>query len=158
MVRIRVIVVGKLREQFFRAAAAEYIKRLGSYARAELLEIRSEPDGTSAADVQTAVAREGERILQAIGPDEYVVALAVKGEQASSEELAAWLKGLMLAGTSSIAFVIGGSNGLSPEVYSRAQKRISFGPMTLPHQMVPQIILEQVYRAFKINAGEPYHK
>lgn len=160
MLRIRILLAGKVRERYLQSGIAEYLKRLGPYARVELVQLPDEPvpERASAADLARARKREGERLLKALGPAEYLVALDLRGEQLTSEGLSEWLAQRALRGDSSLAFAIGGSTGLAPEVLRRAQFRLSLGAMTFPHQMVPLLLLEQLYRGFKIAAGEPYHK
>jgi 23S rRNA (pseudouridine1915-N3)-methyltransferase len=158
--QLQIIAVGKLKEKYWNDAIAEYSKRLGPYARLEIRELPDEktPDSMSPAEEEQVKAREGERILAALKPDAHVVALAIDGETWTSEQLAAQLERQAVYGGGSIAFIIGGSLGLSPAVLSRADKRLSFGRMTYPHQLMRVLLLEQIYRAFKINRGEPYHK
>jgi 23S rRNA (pseudouridine1915-N3)-methyltransferase len=158
--QIQVVCVGKLKEKYWTDGIAEYSKRLGPYARLDIRELPDEktPDSMSPAEEEQVKAREGERILAALKPDAHVVALAIDGETWSSEQLAAHLERQAVYGGGSIAFVIGGSLGLAPAVLARADKRLSFGRMTYPHQLMRVILLEQIYRAFKINRGEPYHK
>ncbi|KIL36324.1 50S rRNA methyltransferase [Cohnella kolymensis] len=158
--QIQIIAVGKLKEKYWNDAIAEYSKRLGPYARLDIRELPDEktPDSMSPAEEEQVKAREGERILAALKPDAHVVALAIDGETWTSEQLAAHLDRQAVYGGGSIAFIIGGSLGLSPAVLSRADKRLSFGRMTYPHQLMRVLLLEQIYRAFKINRGEPYHK
>lgn len=138
----------------------EYLKRLSPFARVELVSVADEPtpDGASTAQEEQIKGREGERILKLLDPGQVVVVLEIQGQVWSSEELAAFVSERGVRGESSLAFVIGGSLGLASEVLQRANYRLSLGRMTLPHQMVPMILLEQIYRAFKINRGEPYHK
>lgn len=156
--RLKVVLVGKVREKYLRAGIDEYLKRLAPYAKVELLELADEPvpEKASAAEEEQARAREGARILKAV--DGYVVALDLRGEQLSSEELAGFLQERALRGQSTVSFVIGGSTGLAPAVLQQASSRLSLGRMTFLHQMVPLLLLEQVYRAFKITHAEPYHK
>lgn len=158
--QIQVVAVGKLKEKFWLDAITEYSKRLGSYARLDIRELPDEktPDSMSPAEEEQVKAREGERILAALKADAHVVALAIDGEAWTSEQLAAQLERQAVYGGGSVAFVIGGSLGLSPAVLARADKRLSFGRMTYPHQLMRVLLLEQIYRAFKINRGEPYHK
>ncbi|WP_123042588.1 23S rRNA (pseudouridine(1915)-N(3))-methyltransferase RlmH [Cohnella candidum] len=158
--QIQVVCVGKLKEKYWTDGIAEYAKRLGPYARLDIRELPDEktPDSMSPAEEEMVRTREGERILAALKPDAHVIALAIDGETWSSEQLAAHLEKQAVYGGGSVAFVIGGSLGLSPAVLSRADKRLSFGRMTYPHQLMRVILLEQIYRAFKINRGEPYHK
>lgn len=139
---------------------AEYAKRLGPYMKFEVLEVPDEkaPENMSEAEVRQVKEREGERLLALIKGEAHVIALAIDGKLWSSEELAADLDKLATYGTSHVVFVIGGSNGLSDAVQRRAQQKLSFGRMTLPHQLMRLVLVEQIYRAVKINRGEPYHK
>jgi 23S rRNA (pseudouridine1915-N3)-methyltransferase len=152
--------VGKIKEKYLTAGMQEYLKRLTPYARVELISVADEPipDGASPAQEEQVKAREGERILQQLDGGQYVVALDGRGQPLSSEELAAFLAERALRGQSNLAFVIGGSLGLSTAVLQRADYQLSLGRLTFLHQMVPLILLEQIYRGFKINRGEPYHK
>lgn len=158
--QIQVVCVGKLKEKYWSDGVAEYAKRLGAYARLDIRELPDEkaPDSMSPAEEEQVRVREGERILAALKPDAHVVALAIDGESWSSEQLAAHLERQAVYGGGSVSFVIGGSLGLSPAVLARADKKLSFGRMTYPHQLMRVLLLEQVYRAFKINRGEPYHR
>lgn len=153
--RITLIAVGRLKERHFRDAAEEYLKRLTPYASVDIVEI---PDRDVTRDEARALAEEGTAILKAIPESAYVVVLEVGGRQYTSEEFSAWLGEGMLQGRSHITFVIGGAAGLAPEVLFRADGRISLGPMTLPHQLARVVLLEQVYRAFRIMRNEPYHR
>ncbi|RXZ83830.1 23S rRNA (pseudouridine(1915)-N(3))-methyltransferase RlmH [Paenibacillaceae bacterium] len=157
---IQIAAVGKLKEKYWVQGIAEYAKRLGPYIKLTLTEVNDEkaPESMSAAEEAQVRDREGERLLAQIKPDAHVIALAVDGELWSSEELAAQLDKLATYGSSHVVFVIGGSNGLSPAVLRRAAQKLSFGRMTLPHQLMRLVLVEQVYRAVKINRGEPYHK
>lgn len=158
--QVQLVCVGKLKEKYWVGAIEEYSKRLSGYARLDIRELADEktPDSMSAAEEEQVKAREGERILAALKADALVVALAIEGESWTSEQLAAVMDKQAVYGGGAIAFVIGGSLGLSSAVLSRADKKLSFGRMTFPHQLMRVILLEQVYRAFKINRGEPYHK
>jgi 23S rRNA (pseudouridine1915-N3)-methyltransferase len=158
--RIRIILVGKVKEKYLLAGMDEYLKRLGPYTKVDVIYLADEPtpDGASPAQELQVKAKEGERILAQIDPGQYVVALDLRGETLSSEELAAFLAERALRGQPNLAFVIGGSLGLAPQVLKRADYKLSLGRMTFVHQMVPLLILEQIYRGFKINRGEPYHK
>ena len=153
--RIAVVAVGKLKEPFWRAAADEYLKRLGAYATVRVVEVA---DRDSGADERRALAEEGADVLRALPEGAHVIALDLGGKQLSSEGFSARLDALGVSGRSSVAFVIGGSVGLAPEVLSRADERLSLGPMTLPHNLARVVLLEQIYRAFRISRGEPYHK
>ncbi len=160
MLRITVVCVGKLKEKYFADAVVEYGKRLSRYCRLEIKEAADEktPDGASAAEEEQIKSREGGRILKNIRDDDYVIALAIEGKQLSSPELADKLVRLANAGQSQLVFVIGGSLGLSDEVLARADLRLSFSRLTFPHQLMRVVLLEQIYRSFRINQGEPYHK
>ena len=158
--KITLITVGKIKEKFYRDAIAEYSKRLSRYCSLEILELPDEktPDGASEALETQIKEKEGQRILQSIKEDAYVIALVIQGKQRSSEQLAAHLEQLTVQGKSHICFVIGGSLGLSQTVWKRADEHLSFSPMTFPHQLMWVVLLEQIYRCFRIIKGEPYHK
>ena len=158
--QVRIIAVGKIKERFLTEGIAEYEKRLTPYLKLAIVEIADEKRGVhaSAGQEQLTKDREGDRILAAIPEGAYVVVLDVRGKEMSSEALAARLHDWQLAGTNSIAVIIGGDLGLSESVLARADLRLSISPMTFTHQMVRMIILEQIYRACRINSGEPYHK
>lgn len=157
---IQIAAVGKLKEKYLVQGIAEYAKRLGPYVKLTLTEVPDEkaPETMSPAEEAQVREREGERLLAQLKPDANVVALAIGGELWSSEDLAGQLDKLATYGRSHVAFVIGGSTGLSPAVLQRAQQKLSFGRMTLPHQLMRLVLVEQIYRAVKINRGEPYHK
>ena len=157
---ISIITIGKLKEKYLKAGIDEYLKRLSSYAKIEVIEMSDEkaPEELSPAEMEQVKQKEGEKLLSKLSPDTYVIALAIDGKMKSSEELADSLDKLATYGKSKIAFVIGGSLGLSQEVLNRADEKLSFSKMTFPHQLMRLILLEQVYRAFRINRGEPYHK
>lgn len=158
--RLRLAAVGKVKEKYLRDAIAEYAKRLSSYCMLEIAELPDEKTPENAPESAENKIREieGKRLLAKIPPRSYVIALAIEGEMLSSEGLAEKLSELMLRGNSDITVVIGGSLGLSPELMRRADFRLSFSRMTFPHQLMRVIALEQLYRACKINAREPYHK
>lgn len=155
--KITVVAVGKLKERFWADACAEYAKRLSAYATVKMVEI-ADRDPAKSGGEEAGHALEGKGILAAIPERSHVVLLDIGGKERSSEEIASHLDDLMLRGESSITFVIGGSCGVSPEVRARADERLSFGRITLPHNLARVVLLEQVYRAFKIMRGEPYHK
>lgn len=159
MLNIKIICVGKLKEKYWQDACAEYLKRLGTYCNVNVIEVKEAklPAGASPADEKKVVEAEGNNILEKISKADYVIALDVKGKEISSEEMAGRLSDISFS-HSSIAYLIGGSLGLSDEVKKRADARLSFGRITLPHQLARVVALEQIYRAFKINAGETYHK
>ncbi len=158
--KITVLTVGKIKEKYFTAAIAEYSKRLSRYCKLEIIEVADEktPDKAPEAINLQIKEKEGERLLANIKDDAYVIALAIEGKELSSEQLAQKISQLALNGKSHLVFIIGGSLGLSEAVMKRADYKLSFSPMTFPHQLMRVILLEQVYRAFKINTGEPYHK
>lgn len=149
------ICVGRLKERHWREAAGEYLKRLGPYARVTVIEV---PDRDVSADEARALEAEAAGILKAIPESATLVALEIGGRARSSEELASWLEALGTAGRSHVAFVVGGAAGLHADVLARADERISLGPLTLPHQLARVVLLEQLYRAFRIIKGEPYHR
>ncbi len=157
---ISIITVGKIKERYLKDAIDEYSKRLKRYCKLEIIEVQDEktPDNASDKEELQIKAKEGEAILKHIKDNMYVIALAIEGKMVSSEELAGLIKDLGIKGDSNIAFIIGGSLGLSKEVLNRADYKLSFSKMTFPHQLMRVILLEQVYRGFRINYGEPYHK
>lgn len=157
--KITVIGVGKIKEKYFSAAIDEYSKRLSRFAQIEIIEINDEkiPENASAKEMEQIKQKEGKGILSKIKDGAYVVALCIEGKELSSEDLAQKMEAISMQ-SSHIVFVIGGSLGLSDEVKNTASLRLSFGKMTLPHQLMRVVLLEQVYRAFKINNNESYHK
>jgi 23S rRNA (pseudouridine1915-N3)-methyltransferase len=159
-VKITVICVGKVKEKFFRDAVSEYEKRMGRYCRLEILEVADEktPDGASALMEEQIKEKEARRILEKIREDAFVCTLEIKGKRFSSENFAKWMDGLTLNGTSHFIFIIGGSLGLHESVQKRSHMALSFSDMTFPHQLMRVILMEQIYRAFRIIHGEPYHK
>ena len=158
--KITVIAVGKIKEKYLRDAIAEYAKRLSKYCKLELLEVADEktPDAASPAVERSIRQKEGERILRYVREDAYVVTLEIGGQMLDSVEFSRKLERLGIQGKSHITFIIGGSIGLSPEVSSRADYALSFSKMTFPHQLMRVILLEQIYRGYRIMMGEPYHK
>ena len=158
--KITLIAVGKIKERYFEDAIREYSKRLSRYCRLEIIQVADEktPDGASEALEEQIKEKEGRRILDQIREGAYVIALAVEGKQLNSLELAARMERLAVEGKSQLVFLIGGSLGLSKEVMRRADFALSFSAMTFPHQLMRVILLEQIYRSFRIRAGEPYHK
>ena len=157
---ITIVCIGKLKEKYWTQAAAEYSKRLSGYCNLEIVELKEArlPDKAGAAEELAVKEAEGREILKRLKDNMYVITLEVKGNTLSSEKLADKIEKLGLSGHSNIAFVIGGSLGLSEEVSRRADFKLSFSEMTFPHQMMRIILLEQVYRSFKILRGETYHK
>lgn len=158
--KITLITVGKIKEKFYVDAIAEYSKRLSRYCKLEILQVADEktPDKASELQEQQIREKEGERILAQIRDGAYVIALAIQGEMLTSEQLAAKIDKLGIGGQSQIVWIIGGSLGLSDAVLARADYQLSFSRMTFPHQLMRVILLEQIYRSYRITAGEPYHK
>ncbi|MBM7716841.1 23S rRNA (pseudouridine(1915)-N(3))-methyltransferase RlmH [Siminovitchia sp. FSL H7-0308] len=157
---ITIISVGKLKEKYLKQGIDEYLKRLTAYAKLNIIELPDEkaPENLSPTQMEQIKKKEGDRILSKISPNAHVIALSIEGTMKSSEELAARFDYLATTGKSKIVFVIGGSLGLSAEVMKRADEALSFSKMTFPHQLMRLILVEQVYRAFRIIKGEPYHK
>ena len=158
--KITLITVGKIKEKYLKDAIAEYSKRLSRYCKLEIIEVADEktPDQASETVEENIRSKEGERILKHIRDDMYVITLEIGGKMLSSEELAQKIETLGIQGESSIAFVIGGSIGLGKEVLKRSDFALSFSKMTFPHQLMRVILLEQVYRSYRIINGAPYHK
>lgn len=158
--KITLVTVGKIKEKYFENAIAEYSKRLSRYCKLEIIQVADEktPDGASPALEDQIKEKEGERILSKIRPDAYVIALAIQGQMLDSEQLAGKLEKLGVSGVSQIVFVIGGSLGLSQAVLSRSDYQLSFSKMTFPHQLMRVVLLEQIYRSYRIISHEPYHK
>lgn len=157
---ITIITVGKLKEKYLKQGIDEYLKRLTAYAKVDIIELPDEkaPETLSDVEMLQIKDKEGERILSKINPDAHVIALAIEGKMKTSEELADTIDKLGTYGKSKITFIIGGSLGLSQEVMKRADEALSFSKMTFPHQLMRLILVEQIYRAFRIMRGEPYHK
>lgn len=157
---ITVLSVGRLKEKYLQEAQKEYLKRLSAYARVNAAEVSDEPvrEGISPGMEEIIKAREAERIERQLPPGGYIVALDREGVQMTSEELSEFISGLALSGKSSVTFIIGGTLGLSGKILQSANRRLSFSKMTFPHQLMRIILLEQLFRAFKIARGEPYHR
>ena len=158
--RISIVCVGKIKEKYLKLGIDEFSKRLSKYCKLDVIELDDEkaPENLSDKEMLMIKEKEGKKILSKIKDNSYVIALAIDGKNLSSEELAETIEKLGVRGTSHIVFVIGGSLGLSDEVLKRADYKLSFSKMTFPHQLMRLILLEQVYRAFRINNNEPYHK
>jgi 23S rRNA (pseudouridine1915-N3)-methyltransferase len=152
--------VGKLKEKYLSQGVEEYTKRLSRYCNLETIELTDEktPDNAGEALEDIIKKKEGERILKALKEDSYCIALAIDGSMLSSEDLASRIDLLGVSGTSHISFIIGGSLGLSDEVLKRADFKLSFSKMTFPHQLMRMILLEQIYRSYRIISNQPYHK
>ena len=157
---IKIIAVGKIKEDYYEKAAAEYLKRLSAYTKVNIIQVADEKCGEGISEKEALIVRrkEAERILKNIRESDYVITLEIKGKETDSEGFAKLLEGLNINGHSDITFVIGGSIGLAQEVSQRAGYRLSFSKMTFPHMLMRVILLEQIYRAYKIIKKEPYHK
>lgn len=157
---IKIICVGKIKEKFYKDAIAEYMKRLTRYVKINIIEVADEktPDNASITEENNIKKKEGDRILSHIKDDSYVIALAIEGEQLDSVKLSKKIEQLELASKKNVYLVIGGSLGLSKEVLERADMKLSFSKMTFPHQLMRVILLEQIYRSYRIMKNEPYHK
>ena len=158
--KITVITVGKIKEKYLKDAISEYSKRLSKYCKLEIIEVADEktPDNASEVVEDSIRSKEAERILKYVKDDAYVITLEIGGKQLSSEELADKIDKLGVQGTSHIIFIIGGSIGLGKEVLNKSNYALSFSKMTFPHQLMRVILLEQVYRSYRIISNEPYHK
>ncbi|MCI6738367.1 MAG: 23S rRNA (pseudouridine(1915)-N(3))-methyltransferase RlmH [Intestinibacter sp.] len=158
--RINIVCVGKIKEKYLKLGIDEFKKRLSKYCKLDIIELDDEkaPENLSDKEMEMIKDKEGRKILAKIKDTSYVIALAIDGKSLSSEELADTINKLGIKGISNISFVIGGSLGLSDEVLSRADYKLSFSKMTFPHQLMRLILLEQIYRSYRINNGEPYHK
>ena len=158
--KITVITVGKIKEKYLKDAIAEYSKRLSKYCKLEIIEVADEktPDNASEVVEDSIRSKEAERILKYVKDDAYIITLEIGGNQLSSEELADKIDKLGVQGTSHIVFIIGGSIGLGKEVLNKSNYALSFSKMTFPHQLMRVILLEQVYRSYRIISNEPYHK
>lgn len=158
--KITILAVGKLKEKYWKQAIAEYEKRLGAYSKIEMIEVPDEkaPENMSDKEIEQVKEKEGQRLLAKIRPQATVITLEIQGKMLSSEGLAKEIQQRMTQGQSDFVFVIGGSNGLHQDVLKRSNYALSFSKMTFPHQMMRVVLIEQVYRAFKIMRGEAYHK
>ena len=157
---IKIVCVGKLKEKYFKDGIAEYVKRMSRFAKVKIVQVPDEkaPEKLSPAEMEQVKEIEGKRILDKIKDKEYVYVTAIKGKERTSEAFAKELSNLTTYGHSDITFVIGGSLGTSDAVNKRADDLISFGKFTMPHQLIGLVLIEQIYRAFMINSGSPYHK
>ncbi|MDY5846391.1 MAG: 23S rRNA (pseudouridine(1915)-N(3))-methyltransferase RlmH [Bariatricus sp.] len=158
--KITILTVGKIKEKYLKDAISEYTKRLSKYCKLEIIEVNDEktPDNASKAVENAIRAKEGERLLKYVKDDAFVITLEIQGKMLTSEELAEKMDTLGVRGVSHIMFIIGGSIGLGEEVMKRSDFALSFSKMTFPHQLMRVILLEQIYRSYRINSGEPYHK
>lgn len=158
---IKIISVGKIKEKFYKAAIDEYLKRMQGYNKIEIIEVNDEqaPENLSEKEIEQVKAKEGERILGKIENSDYVVSLEIEGKQMDSIKFADFIENEMQEGFGrNLVFVIGGSNGLSKEVSQRSNYKLSFSKMTFPHQLMRVVLIEQIYRGFRIINGHPYHK
>ena len=157
---IKVLCVGRLKEKFYMEACAEFKKRISRYANIEIAEVADEkaPEQLSPALMEQVKNAEGQRLMDRLLPGEYLIAMDIRGKELTSPEISVLMEEVMQSGKSRVAFAVGGSLGLSDAVLQRADKRVSFGKPTFSHQIFRIMLLEQIYRAFKIMRGEPYHK
>ncbi len=157
---IKILCVGKIKEDFYKDAISEYSKRLSKYCKLSITEVQDEktPDNASDHECELILEKEGDRILKYIYDNDHVIVLAIEGKSTDSVSFAKYIDRLCIDGKSNIVFVIGGSLGLSDRIKSRADMLLSFSGMTFPHQLMRVILLEQIYRAYRINSNEPYHK
>lgn len=160
MIKVTVIAVGKLKEKYLRDACAEYLKRLGVYAKVNVVEVNEErcSDNPSGTEIENVKQKEGQRIIAKIPKGSFVVPMCIEGMQFSSEDFAKKIEATAVAGNGEITFIIGGSFGLSDEVKALGKLKLSFGKLTLPHQLMRVVLLEQIYRAFSILNNSKYHK
>ena len=157
---ITIIGVGKIKEKFMQEGIKEYSKRLSRYCKLKIIEVTDEsaPENLSEKEIEIIKEKEGKRILSKISNNSYIISLDIKGKNFSSEELSKKIEDITLGGTNDIIFIIGGSLGLSEEILNKSNLKLSFSKMTFPHQLTRMILLEQIYRGFRIMKGEPYHK
>ena len=160
MIKVTIIAVGKLKEKYLRDACAEYLKRLGIYAKVNVIEVNEErcSDNQTATEIENVKQKEGQRIIAKIPKASFVVPMCIEGTQYSSEDFAKKIEATAIAGNGEITFIIGGSFGLSDEVKTLGKLKLSFGKLTLPHQLMRVVLLEQIYRAFSILNNSKYHK
>ena len=158
--KIKIVTVGKLKEKYLKDGIAEYTKRISRFAKLEMIELTDEktPDKASELENQKILETEGARILSKVGERDFVVVLAIEGKTFSSEDFSKQLEQASIKGYSTLTFIIGGSLGLAPIIKKRANLSVSFGRLTLPHQLMRLVLVEQIYRAFTIQQGSPYHK
>ena len=157
---IKIIAVGKIKEKYMKEGIKEYLKRLSKYCNLEIIEVEDEkaPENLSKKDIEIIKNKEGRKLLSKIPQNSFIISLEIEGKEISSEELSKKMEDLMVSGINDITFIIGGSLGLSQEVRNKANYKLSFSKMTFPHQLMRIILLEQIYRGFRIIRGEPYHK
>lgn len=160
MIKVSIIAVGKLKEKYLNDACSEYLKRLGAFSKVSITEIKEErcSDNPSTAEIEQVKEMEGKRIISKIAKGSYVVPMCIEGTQMNSEEFSKKLEGISVKGYGEVTFIIGGSFGLSDEVKNIGSLKLSFGKLTLPHQLMRVVLLEQIYRAFSISNNTKYHK
>jgi len=158
--KINIIAVGKIKEKYIREGIKEFSKRLSRYCDLRIIEVDDEkaPENLSDREMEGVKEKEGKRILSKIPQNSYIISLEIDGREISSEEMSKKIEELMVSGVNNISFIIGGSLGLSKEISKISNFKLSFSKMTFPHQLIRLILLEQIYRSFKIMKGEPYHK
>lgn len=158
--KIKIIAVGKIKEKYLKQGIQDYSTRISAYVKNEIIEVQDEkaPEKLSDSELELIIISEGEKILSKISPTDYVIALAIQGKQKDSETFSKFFSNHMIYDGRDVVFVIGGSNGLSEAVLKRADDLLSFSKFTFPHQLMRLILLEQIYRAYKIMKNEPYHK
>ena len=158
--KIKIVTVGKLKEKYLKDGIAEYSKRISRFAKLEMIELADEKTSDKASEIenQKILETEGARILSKVGERDFVLVLAIEGKTFSSEEFSKQLEEASIKGYSTLTFIIGGSLGLAASVKNRANLSVSFGRLTLPHQLMRLVLVEQIYRAFTIQQGSPYHK
>lgn len=158
--RVTILTVGKIKESYLRDAIKEYAKRLGKYCKLEILEVTDEktPDSLNTTAAELVRKKEGERLLKSFPKDAYIITLEISGKQLTSEEFSQKIENLAVQGVSHLVFVIGGSLGLGQNILQKSDFAMSFSKMTYPHQLMRVILLEQIYRGYRIANGEPYHK
>ncbi len=158
--KVKIICVGKLKEAYLKNGIAEYQKRLSRFCQFEVIELPDEktPDKASSAEKELIMAKEAKRILNKIGARDFIVVLAIEGKQLSSEQFSEMIQQATLRGYSDLTFIIGGSLGLAKEIKNSGHQLLSFGKLTLPHQLMRLVLVEQIYRGFMIQEGSPYHK
>lgn len=160
MLKVNILAVGKIKEKYLQMGIDEFIKRLTPYAKVNIIEVDDEriPSNPSAADIEIVKKKEAEKILKRLSESSYKVVLAIQGKLLSSEAFADQIENIMIQGHSEVTFIIGGAVGLHDSILKKANLKLSFSKMTFTHQMIRMILLEQVYRGFRIMRGEPYHK
>ena len=158
--KIRIIAIGRIKEKYLKEGIEEYLTRIRPYSQIEIVEVNDEPvvDNPNESEIQKAINKEGERVLKILKPSDYLIGLDLNKKELDSVEFASFLEKKFVLGGSNISFVIGGSYGLSDELKKRCNDSISLSKMTFLHQMTRLILLEQIYRAFKISKNETYHK